>query len=60
MGTLSPNKNVINQFSLEHITLRNTLLPPGIILDSNMSLKMDSEKKQMDDKPYQSILGSVM
>ena len=40
--------------------LRNTPLPPSITLDSNMSLKTDSEKKQMEDKPYCSILGSVM
>ena len=40
--------------------LRNTPLPPGIVLDDNMSPKTDSEKRQMDDKLYHSILGSVM
>ena len=51
---------VINCFWLNHITPRNTPLPPGITLDSNMSTKMDSKKKAMDDKPYRSVLGSVM
>ena len=53
-------EHLVNQFSLEHVMPRNTPLPSGIILDSNMSLKTDSEKKEMDDKPYRSILGSVM
>ena len=35
-------------------------LPPGIALDSNMSPKTDLEKKQIEDKLYCSILGSVM
>src|SRR5271155_1847855 len=45
-------EHVVNRFCLEHITLRNTPLSTGIILDSNMSPKTDSEKKEMDDKPY--------
>ena len=53
-------EHVLNRFSLEHITPRNTPLPVGIVLDSNMSPKTDSERKQMDDKPYRPILGSVM
>ena len=39
---------------------RNTPLPTSINLNSNMSPKADSEKKQMNDIPYQSILESVM
>ena len=42
------------------ISPRNTPLPVGIILDNNMSPKTDSEKRKMDDKPYRSILRSVM
>ena len=53
-------EHVINRFSLEHISPRNTPLPVGITLDSNMSPKTDSERKQMDDKPYRPILGSIM
>jgi hypothetical protein len=53
-------EHVINRFCLEHITPRNTPLPAGINLDSNMSPKTDSERRKMDDKPYRSILGSVM
>ena len=53
-------EHVLNQFRLEHITPQNMPLPIGIILDNNMSAKTDSEKKTMDDKPYRSILGSVM
>ena len=53
-------EHVINRFRLEHITPRNTPLPTGISLDSNMSPKTDSERDQMNDKPYRSILGSVM
>ena len=53
-------EHVINRFRLEHLTPRNTPLPTGIILDSTMSPKTDSEKKIMNDKPYRSILGSVM
>ena len=53
-------EHVLNQFCLEHITPRNTPLPVGINLDSNMSPKTNSEKQAMNDKLYCSILGSVM
>ena len=53
-------ENVINRFNLGAIVPRNTPLPIGIIIDTNMSPKTDSEKKVMDDKPYRSVLGSVM
>jgi hypothetical protein len=53
-------EHVVNRFQLEHVPLRNTPLPVGIVLDSNMSPKTESEKKQMSDKPYRPILGSVM
>ena len=53
-------EHVINRFSLEGLTPRNTPLPTGIILDNDMSPKTDSEKKEMDDKPYRSLLGCVM
>src|SRR5258705_8054048 len=39
---------------------RNTPLPVGITLDQNMSLKTDSERKEMNDNPYRPVLGSVM
>ena len=53
-------EHVINRFGLAEITPRNTPLPSGIVLDTNMSPKTDSEKKVMNDKPYRPILGSVM
>ena len=53
-------EHVINRFNLENITPRNTPLPTGIILDNNMSPKTESERKEMKDKPYRSILGSIM
>ena len=53
-------EHVINRFNLTGVTPRNIPLPSGIILDSNMSPKTDSEKKVMNDKPYRPILGSVM
>ena len=53
-------EHVINRFNLDHVHPRNTPLPVGIILDNNMSPKTDSEKKQMVDKPYRPVLGSVM
>ena len=53
-------EHILNRFHLKHIMPRNTPLLVEIILNSNMSPKTDSEKKMMDDKPYQSILGSVM
>jgi len=53
-------EHVLARFHMDKITPRNTPLPIGIILDTNMSPKTDSEKKEMDDKPYRSILGSVM
>ena len=53
-------EHIINQFNLEHITPRNTPLPTGINLDSNMSPKTESEKRAMNNKLYRSILGSVM
>ena len=52
-------EHILNRFCLEHITLRNTPLLIGIILD-NMSPRTDSERKAMDDKLYRSILGCVM
>ena len=42
-------EHVLNRFSLENITPRNTPLPVGIILDNNMCPKTDSEWKQMED-----------
>ena len=51
---------VINRFKLEHVTPRNTPLPAGLILDADMSPKTDSEKREMSDKPYRPILGTVM
>ena len=53
-------EHVLNRFSLENITPRNTPLPVRIILDNNMCPKTDSERKQMEDKLYCPILGSVM
>ena len=53
-------EHVLNRFCLEHITPQNTPLPTSTNLDSNMSPKTDSEKKEMYDKPYRSILGLVM
>jgi hypothetical protein len=53
-------EHVLNRFGLENITPRNTPLPTGIILDSTMSPKTDSERKMMSDKPYRAVLGSVM
>ena len=53
-------EHVIHRFSLEHVPPRNTPLPTGIILDNNMSPKTESEKREMDDKPYRAILGSIM
>jgi hypothetical protein len=53
-------EHVLNRFSLNDITPRNTPLPVGIVLDKDMSPKTDSERNIMNDKPYRSILGSVM
>jgi len=51
---------VLARYQLENIIPRNTPLPVGIVLDSEMSPKTDSEKEEMKDKPYRSLLGSVM
>ena len=53
-------EHVIARFNLDNIPPRNIPLPVGILLDADMSPKTDSEKRQMDDKPYRPILGSVM
>src|SRR5277367_1503505 len=53
-------EHVLTRFNLGNVTPRNTPLPVGIILDSHMSPKTDSEKQEMHDKPYRSVLGSVM
>ena len=53
-------EHVMGRFDLGHIPPRNTPLPVGLTLDSNMSPKTESEKKVMGDKPYCSILGTVM
>jgi Reverse transcriptase (RNA-dependent DNA polymerase) len=51
---------VLNRFSLANVTPRNVPLPTGLVLDGNMSPQTESERKEMTDKPYRSILGSVM
>ena len=53
-------EHVLNRFQLDNVIPRNTPLPVGILLDNGMSPKTDSEKQEMKDKPYRSILGSVM
>ena len=53
-------EHVLNRFSFDHITPRNTPQPVGLILDSNMSPKTDSEREQIHDKPYRLVVGSVM
>lgn len=53
-------EHVINRFDLKHVPPRNTPLPMGIVLDNDMSPKTDSETKEMVDKPYRPVLGSVM
>ena len=53
-------EHVLNRFNLTDIPPRNTPLPVGITLDQDMSPKMESERKEMTDKPYRPVLGSVM
>ena len=45
-------EHVINRFDLTHIPPRNTPLPVGLVLESNMSPQTDSEIQQMHDKLY--------
>ena len=51
---------VLHRFGLEQLTPRNTPLPVGVVLDNSMTPKTDSEKMAMVDKPYRSILETVM
>ena len=53
-------EHVLNRFSLTAVTPRNVPLPPGIVLDGNMCPQTDSERKEMADKPYRSVLGCIM
>ena len=53
-------EHVLNCFELQEVPTRNTPLLVGLVLDSNMSPKTDSERMDMHDKPYRAILGSVM
>ena len=53
-------EHVLSRFDLGHVPPRNTPLPAGLTLDNNMSPKTESEKTAMGDKPYRSILGTVM
>jgi Reverse transcriptase (RNA-dependent DNA polymerase)/GAG-pre-integrase domain/gag-polypeptide of LTR copia-type len=53
-------QQVLSRYQLENVIPRNTPLPVGITLDNEMSPKTDSEKKEMKDKPYRSLLGSIM
>jgi len=53
-------EHVITRFDLAHIQPCNIPLPVGIALDNDMSPQTDSEKKDMHDKPYRPILGSIM
>jgi len=53
-------EHVLNRFKLTDIIPRNTPLLIGFILDQNMSPKMDSKRKDMANKPYHPVLGSIM
>ena len=53
-------EHVLNRFDLDYLPLRNTPLPVGLVLDTNMCPQTDSDRQQMVDKPYRAILGSVM
>jgi hypothetical protein len=53
-------EHVLNRFSLENVTPRTVPLPVGLVLDSDMSPQNESERREMDDKPYRSILGTIM
>ena len=53
-------EHVLNRFDLENVIPRNVPLPIGIVLDNNMSPKTDSERQEIRDKPYRSVLGSIM
>jgi hypothetical protein len=53
-------EHIINRFDLTHVHTRNTPFPVGIVLKNNMSPQTDSEKKDMANKLYRPILGSVM
>ena len=53
-------EHVLAKFNLDQVTPRNIPLPIGIVLDNNMSPKTDSEKKEMNDKPYRAVLRSLM
>jgi hypothetical protein len=53
-------EHVLNQFKLTDVPPRNTPLLVGIMLDQDMSPKTESERKEMTDKPYRPVLGSVM
>ena len=57
-------EHVINRFGLEHITSRNTPLPVGIILDSNMSpqnrlREKNDERQTVSLNPRISYVGTV-
>ena len=45
-------EHVINRFNLTHVPPRNTPLPVGLVLESNVSPQTDSEIQQMHDKLY--------
>jgi hypothetical protein len=53
-------EHILNRFSLTEIPPWNTPLPVGIVLDQHMSPKTDSERRNMEDKPFRPVLGSVM
>ena len=53
-------EHVLVKFNLDQVAPRNIPLPISIVLDNNMSPKTDSEKKEMNDKPYRAVLGSLM
>ena len=53
-------EHILLWFNLENVTPRNVPLPPGIILDSDMSPKTKSEKREMKDNPYHLILSLVI
>ena len=53
-------EHVLHRFDLDYLPSRNTPLPVGLTLDRNMSPRTDDEKRQMADKPYRAVLGSVM
>lgn len=51
---------IVDRFGMNLCKPADTPLPSGIKLSKEMKAKTPDEKKEMEDKPYQELIGSLL